>query len=68
MNFFQCEYGTFHMHGARFCEGCGAQPPRRYGTGRDDSNMDDSDAENFCATVVALTKALEMTRGKWAVA
>lgn len=68
MNYFQCECGTFHFRGARYCEGCGAQPPRQYGTGRDDSSMQDVDAGDFCATVIALTKALESTRGKWAVA
>lgn len=68
MNFIQCECGTFHFHGACFCEGCGAQPPKPHGTGRDDANMDDSNAEDFCATVIALTRALESTRGKWGVA
>lgn len=66
--FIPCECGTPCWWWMPYCEGCGAQPPRPAGTGRMDRDMSEENPEEFCATVIALTEALEMHNGKWAVA
>lgn len=69
MNLPRCECGAFHAPDARYCETCGAQPPKPRGTGRQESpQMTEEEASVFVAGVIALNEALEVTGGKWGVA
>lgn len=69
MNLPRCECDTYHAPAAKFCERCGAQPPRPKGTGRQDTaEMSEAEASVFVAGVIALNEALEATGGKWGVA
>lgn len=63
------ECGTFHAPTARFCERCGAQPPRLKGTGRQEpATMTQAETSHFVASCVMLGEALKSTGGKWGVA
>lgn len=69
MNLPRCECGAFHAMGAPFCEMCGAQPPKKAGTGRQTAGeMSEEEAAVFVQGVVALNEALLTTGGKWGVA
>lgn len=69
LDFFLCECGKAHWHGARYCDRCGAQPPRRVSTGRmGNVTVDDADVPAFMAAAEALNEALRCTRGKWGCA
>lgn len=69
MNLPRCECGTYHALAARFCEWCGAQPPRPKGTGRQETGpMSEEEASVFVAGCLALNAALEATGGKRGVA
>lgn len=69
--FIRCECGRCHLQGARYCERCGAQPPRKVGTGRHDADvekMTEDEAEEFVSFAIAANDALLGTGGKWGVA
>lgn len=69
MNLPRCECGAFHSLSARYCEACGAQPPRKHGTGRQTTaRMSQVEATAFVQGVVVLNEALVATNGKWGVA
>lgn len=69
MNLPRCECGQYHAPAARYCEWCGAQPPRPKGTGRQEAApMTEAEATVFVQGVIALNEALETTGGKWGVA
>ena len=73
MNLPRCECGCFHAPAAKYCERCGAQPPRPRGTGRQDEGVDaermsDAEAEEFVSFALAVNVALLGTGGKWGVA
>lgn len=69
MNLPRCECGCFHAPAARYCERCGAQPPRPRGTGRQEPGpLSESEASEFVATCLVLGEALKGTGGKWGVA
>jgi len=70
-DFIRCECGKAHPKGARYCERCGAQPPRPHSTGRQDADveeMTDEEAEAFVSFAIAANDALARTGGKWGVA
>lgn len=66
----RCECGKFHLHGARYCDRCGAQPPRVKGTGRNEPQVvvEESEVAAFIDACTAINAALEATRGVWGVA
>jgi hypothetical protein len=69
MNLPRCECTAFHHPDAKYCENCGAQPPRKAGTGRQESApMSDEEASVFVAGCLVLGEALKATGGKWGVA
>lgn len=69
-DFFLCECGKAHLRGARYCDRCGAQPPRKVATGRQGGSVDvpEEDVSEFVAACVAIGQALERTGGKWGCA
>lgn len=68
-DYFRCECGRAHLNGARYCERCGAQPPKRARTGRQEPTaFDEAGAAEFVAACLELNRALETTGGKWGVA
>lgn len=70
MHLLRCECGKFHLHGARYCDRCGAQPPRVKGTGRNEPQVvvEESEVAAFIDACTAINAALEATRGVWGVA
>lgn len=69
MNLPRCECGCFHVPTAKFCERCGAQPPKPHGTGRQETGpMSEEEASVFVADCLVLGEALVRTGGKWGVA
>lgn len=69
MHLLRCECGKHHVHGARYCDRCGAQPPRPKGTGRlDPQAVEEADVPAFIDACTALNAALKQTGGVWGVA
>jgi len=69
MNLLRCECGKHHLHGARYCDRCGAQPPRARGSGRlEPQSVEEADVPAFIDACTALNAALKQTGGVWGVA
>lgn len=70
MHLLRCECGKHHVHGARYCDRCGAQPPRAKGTGRVEPQVtvEEHEVVAFIDACTALNAALAATRGVWGVA
>ena len=69
MQVLRCECGKHHLHGARYCDRCGAQPPRPRGTGRLEAHkVPEEEVQDFVDACTALNEALKRTGGVWGVA
>lgn len=69
MDFMTCECGKIHLRGARFCDRCGSQPPRKAGNERVNApEVSEAEAADFVAGCVAIGEALTNTGGKWGCA